>query len=312
MKSIFLLLLSSIFSRPLRAEDAPRPDFPSGPSGLTIEYGYELLAHTEKYLGPQGTVLHNNKNLMSCRNCHIDVGIREHGNSWLDTHGLYPQYRSREGVVQTLAERINTCLVHNNLGRELPTNGNEMKSMLSYFRWIARGRPILDKDPDQRLISLDFLARAANPSDGKTIYMNRCASCHGGDGQGRLTADKASYIYPPLWGEKSFMNGASLSRLSLLARFVKANMPYTSKAQKPTLTDDEAWDVAAFVASHERPKWKGKPAFPDLSEKPYDFPFGPYADSFSAEQHKYGPFKPILDYWVKRKGTQASDPTTGI
>jgi len=33
--------------------------------------------------------------------------------------------------------------------------------------------------------------------------------------------------------------------------------------------------------------------FPDLGLKPVDTPYGPYLDSYSVEQHKYGPFEPI-------------------
>ena len=33
--------------------------------------------------------------------------------------------------------------------------------------------------------------------------------------------------------------------------------------------------------------------YPILLQKPVDAPYGPYADDFSPEQHKYGPFTPI-------------------
>jgi thiosulfate dehydrogenase len=33
--------------------------------------------------------------------------------------------------------------------------------------------------------------------------------------------------------------------------------------------------------------------WPDISKKPIDHPFGPYADGFSEKQHKLGPFKLI-------------------
>ncbi|MGZ3933131.1 MAG: c-type cytochrome, partial [Bacteroidia bacterium] len=33
--------------------------------------------------------------------------------------------------------------------------------------------------------------------------------------------------------------------------------------------------------------------WPKLTGKPVDHPFGPYADAFSEQQHKYGPFAPI-------------------
>ena len=38
-----------------------------------------------------------------------------------------------------------------------------------------------------------------------------------------------------------------------------------------------------------------KKDWPKISEKPIDHPFGPYSDSFTEEQHKYGPFKPIQE-----------------
>src|ERR1700731_3978056 len=33
--------------------------------------------------------------------------------------------------------------------------------------------------------------------------------------------------------------------------------------------------------------------YPILLQKPVDSPYGPYADDFSPQQHKYGPFGPI-------------------
>jgi cytochrome c len=33
--------------------------------------------------------------------------------------------------------------------------------------------------------------------------------------------------------------------------------------------------------------------YPALLQKPVDTPYGPYADGFSEQQHKYGPFAPI-------------------
>lgn len=68
-------------------------------------------------------------------------------------------------------------------------------------------------------------------------------------------------------------------------------MPYlTSSNDKPTLTDEEAWDIAAFVNSMPRPEKKFKEDYPDITKKPFDHPFGPYADNYPEYQHKYGPF----------------------
>jgi len=71
-----------------------------------------------------------------------------------------------------------------------------------------------------------------------------------------------------------------------------------STHQKPVLTDEEAWDVAAFVNSQPRPKADLTRDWPNVAAKPVDHPFGPYSDGFTEEQHKYGPFEPIV---AKRK-----------
>jgi thiosulfate dehydrogenase len=42
-----------------------------------------------------------------------------------------------------------------------------------------------------------------------------------------------------------------MARVDLAAGFIKANMPFD---QPRTLSDQDAWDVAAFIDSHERPK----------------------------------------------------------
>ncbi|HSB91906.1 MAG TPA: hypothetical protein VLC28_02260, partial [Flavitalea sp.] len=102
------------------------------------------------------------------------------------------------------------------------------------------------------------------------------------------------YTNPPLWGANSFNNGAGLFRISNFAGFVKNNMPFGEASHNnPKLTDEEAWDVAAFVVSQPRPQKDVGSDWPKLETKPIDLPFGPYPDTFSEQQHKYGPFKPI-------------------
>lgn len=272
-------------------------NIPKGKEGEEIRYGFELLSNTAKYLGPKGSVNPTVKTRMSCRNCHMDVGRKLFGNSWIDTHANYPQYRSREGLVLTLAERTNNCFVHPMNGKPLALDSREMRAILLYYKWLGVGRPILAKDKDSRLVTLAFMDRAADPKKGKVIFKNNCIRCHGENGQGKLQADNKSYLYPPLWGKESYQLGSSFSRVSVLTRFIKANMPYGATAEKPILSNEEAWDVSAFINSQVRPKWFGKLPFPHLYEKSYDFPIGPYADAFPASQHKYGPYQPIIDYW---------------
>ena len=50
--------------------------------------------------------------------------------------------------------------------------------------------------------------------------------------------------------------------------------------------------MAAFVNSCPRPHLKTPHDWPDLRLKPVDYPFGPYADTFSEQQHKFGATHP--------------------
>jgi thiosulfate dehydrogenase len=75
-------------------------------------------------------------------------------------------------------------------------------------------------------------------------------------------------------------------------------MPLGATYDQPQLSDEEAWDVAAYVNSLPRPEKDLSKDWPDISKKPLDHPFGPFTDGFDEAQHKYGPFKPIQE---KRK-----------
>ena len=70
-------------------------------------------------------------------------------------------------------------------------------------------------------------------------------------------------------------------------------MPYGVSYDNPELTDEEAWNVAAYVTSLPRPVKDLSKDWPDIASKPFDYPFGPYADNFSEQQHKFGPFGSI-------------------
>ena len=60
------------------------------------------------------------------------------------------------------------------------------------------------------------------------------------------------------------------------------------------LTDEQAYDVAGYIVSQKRPeKANLDKDFPIRLQKRSILPTGPYADGFSAEQHRLGPFGPI-------------------
>ncbi|MCY1525424.1 hypothetical protein D9M68_604020 [compost metagenome] len=78
-------------------------------------------------------------------------------------------------------------------------------------------------------------------------------------------------------------------------------MPFGASYTNQILSDEEAWDLAAFVNSQPRPHKDQQNDWTDVSQKPIDFPFGPYHDSFTETQHKFGPFNPIKENNNKAK-----------
>jgi len=267
---------------------------PAGKEGETIRYGRELLAHTAQYFGPKGSIAMIS-NGMNCQNCHLAGGTKLFGNDYASFISSYPKMSNRSGRVEPAAERIAECFERSLAGTVPDTAGREVQAMLAYMKWVGKdvknGQNLFG-NATEKLAYLDY---AADPVKGEAVFMMKCKSCHGANGEGVLNADKKTYVYPPLWGKHSYNDGAGMYRISNFAGFVKNNMPLGTTYQNPQLTDEEAWNVAAFVNSQPRPHRDQRDDWKDLSKKPIDSPFGPYADAFSEKQHKYGPFKPIKD-----------------
>lgn len=283
---------SSISADAWKAPD--ESTIPEGKKGEMIRYGKELVAHTSIYFGPKGSIARIT-NGMNCQNCHLSGGTKLFGNDYASFIASYPKMSGRSGKVESASERLVECFERSLSGKAPDTSGREMRAILAYMQWIGK-----DVKKGQKLFGnatekLAFMPTAADPMKGKTVYMMKCQSCHGNNGEGVLAADKKSYTFPPLWGKHSFNDGAGMYRIINLAGFVKNNMPLGATYQIPQLTDEEAWNVAAFIESQPRPHKDQRNDWKDLKKKPIDFPFGPYADKFSERQHKYGPFKPIKD-----------------
>lgn len=266
----------------------------SNPDAELIKYGKDLIANTSIYLGPKGSVAQIT-NGMNCQNCHLDAGTKVWGNNYSAVYATYPKFRERSGATETLATRVNDCFERSLNGKALDTTSKEMTAIIAYIKWLGNDVNKGDKPNGNGITEVAYLNRAASPEKGKLVYDSKCASCHKANGEGVLNGDKTVYQFPPLWGKHSYNNGAGLFRLSRFAGFVKSNMPLGATHNNTQLTDEEAWDVAAFVNSMPRPKKDLSKDWPNIAGKPVDHPFGPFADKFSEQQHKFGPFKPIKE-----------------
>ena len=273
--------------------------------GQTVRRGKLLMEETYKHIGPEvGNVAKRYAgNNLACVSCHIDAGARKYGNPWVGTFVSFPQYRGREDAISTTEERINGCMERSMNGKKLPLDSEEMKTMMTYLQFLSTGVPVGAKLDGGGTLKLKAMDRAADPVAGKQVYAATCVACHGDNGQGvrrGKAGDANGYQFPPLWGPDSYNNGAGMARVTLAAGFVKGNMPSGVTHVNTVLTDEQAFDVAAFINSQPRPvKANLDKDFPARKNKPVDAAFAPYTPGFSPEQHKFGPWQPIAEARAK-------------
>jgi thiosulfate dehydrogenase len=274
------------------------------PAVVTEEYGRQLIAHTAELLGPDQPDPNRRyiSSRLNCGSCHLSTGNEPGTLTLLQTDEHYPRFSGRAGTMTDIEDRINECMQRSMNGRALPMDSPEMMAIASYLRSLGTQYEASGASRRTAHEPAAFKApnRAADLVKGEAVFGARCRICHGADGEGLpASADRSKgYLFPPLWGADSFNNGAGLHRVLTAARFIKARMPLG----EPTLTDDEALDVAAFINSKPRPEMSDlERDYPDRSLKPVDNPYGPFADNFPLQQHKFGPFQPIEAYYKTLK-----------
>ena len=291
-------------SKPAEIWQAPDTSaIPNDEFGAMVRYGRNLVLNTAYYIGPEGKVSKNLGNKMNCTNCHLEAGTKPYAFNYISSHARYPQYRSREDKILTLADRVNNCIERPHSGKPLKLDSKEMVAIVSYMKWLSQNVPVNQHVEGDSPLKIELPERAADPVKGEEVYIRECKSCHGADGEGKMRTDNVCYEYPPLWGMKSYQPGSSMHRVVKAAAFIYANMPNKlSSHDKPKLTIQEAFDVAAFMNDdriHKRPVNNGSINYPNIKTKPLDYGTGPFVDSFPDLQHKFGPWIPILEYRKK-------------
>jgi len=270
------------------------------PAAATAAYGQQLLRETTRLLGPEqpDPAMRYSGNGLDCASCHLESGTTPGTLSLLQSASRYPRFSGRDGGEGDLRDRINGCMQRSMNGKPLPRDSVEMIAMESYILGLGQQYNIMSDEKTRAFEPPAFVEpqRKASIDAGKVVYEAKCQVCHGADGLGlKQTADLLDgYLFPPLWGPESYNNGAGMTRVLTAARFIKARMPLGM----PDLTDDQAYDVSAYINSQPRPiKAALEVDFPELWRKPVDSPYLPYADPFPQEQHQFGPFQPIRDYY---------------
>lgn len=224
---------------------------PDDAHGRLVRRGRAILGATRDSL-PTYT-----GNALRCTSCHLEDGRRRDALPWVGVLARFPQYRTRNALVNRIEDRVNDCFERSLGGRPLPHDSDAMRAIVAYFAYLSRGIPHGTSLSGQGAPRLTFEG-PADPVAGARVFAATCARCHGAAGAGTALA-------PPVWGPHAYSIGAGMGRPRTAAAFIRANMPYDQPADRPTLTPQQAYDVAAFIDAQPRP---------DFARKADDWPRG--------------------------------------
>jgi thiosulfate dehydrogenase len=257
-RALLAAVVAAVLSAPTSAaETAPTPTavparpfappaeraLPEGEFGKIVKRGEQIFLHTRQnapdYAG----------NSLDCVNCHLDAGRRANSAPMWGAYVSYPAFRAKDGAVSTFAARVQGCFRYSMNGKPPPLGDPVLVALESYSYWLAKGAPVGTRMAGAGYPKLPPPALPPDFTRGQRVYDTHCALCHGPTGQGQTSGGQPAF--PPLWGPDSFNWGAGMHQVGNAAGFIKANMPLS---QGDSLTDQEAWDVAQFIDSHERPQ----------------------------------------------------------
>jgi thiosulfate dehydrogenase len=227
-----------------------------------IRRGFEI------FLDSRGKAARFTGNDLSCGNCHLNAGQRDRALPMVGVAAAFPEYNKRQAVLISLEDRIVGCFLRSlnatgflasGKAASLPTASSaEVLALSAYITWLSEGQPLRREVPwrgrnvieKKRLLPI----AALDARTGEALYLERCANCHGEDGQGIAIGDKKP---GPLWGHRSWNDGAGAARVYTLAGMIRHDMPYLDPG---SLSDEEAQHIALFINS------KPRPAFPFKSK----------------------------------------------
>lgn len=207
--------------------------------------GRDMFMNTQQF---RGEYVFNDLN---CKNCHMGEGrLNWSGPVWPAATTL-PDFRGKNQHVNSLEERIAGCFSFSMNGKPPAYGSDDMLALAAYHQWLAKQAPVYESNIGGR--GFGHLGREmpaeTSYANGEQVYQQHCARCHGDDGEGVRLSDQT--VFPPLWGDGSYNWGAGMTRVFTAASFIKNNMPL---GKPGSLSDQQAWDVALFINSHERPQ----------------------------------------------------------
>jgi len=260
-----------------RVRDPEHDRLPADPAQAEdIRRGYLLFLDTRKHA--PGSVAGG----LSCGNCHLNAGQKEGALPLVGIAAVFPEYNRRCGRRFSLEDRVVGCFLrsmnatglradaaedHENRAPHPDAAAPEVRALAAYLRWLSEGVTAEETRawrgwhiPQERLIPVGRL----DARRGRRLYREKCTNCHGADGQG---VDVGGIKPGPLWGPRSWNDGAGAARVYTLASYLRYAMPYNTPG---SLTDEEAQQLAAYIDAKPRPAFPGKRFDYQVEKRPAD------------------------------------------
>jgi thiosulfate dehydrogenase len=201
-----------------------------------VVFGYRIVTDTQNYASRYVG------NSLKCSNCHLQAGTQQDALP-LNVAGMYPKWRAKNGVRNGVGLRIRECFLYSMDGIMPTEDAPEVQAVAAYISYLSQGQ-VMGVEPQGRGVpTLPETGYDPNPANGRAVYLEHCASCHGEQGQGLPGM-------PAVWGSDSYNKGAGMDRITEAAGFIWANMPL---GQGRSLSHQQALDVAAYLNLQYRP-----------------------------------------------------------
>jgi len=239
-------------------------EYPEGELGRMVKLGEEIMAHTNTH--PLSARYVANK--LTCKNCHPAGSDGRAGSrttptsSLLGAAAVYPAFSAKQGTIISLQDRISDCFMDCMSGPRSPVDSDVNMALTAYVTWLSHSHKI-KMNPHQpvsmitdetwskgkeKFAGIQKQATHQNYLSGQKIYQEKCASCHGKQGQGTVAG-------PPLWGKDKQGNwlaydaNSGLASLHKAGTWIQQNMPF---GQEGTLGDQESADVALYLCAQPK------------------------------------------------------------
>lgn len=165
-----------------KTTDSSKFETPRLANMLLAKNAPQLVRGMRLHLETKDFLPNNVGDQLNCTSCHLNAGTVADGSPFVGVSAFFPSYGARAGRIITIEERINGCFRRSMNGKPLAKDSDDMKAMVAYFDWMKGETKPEDKVAGRGVGKID---RSMKPDtdNGKKIYADQCAVCHGENGE---------------------------------------------------------------------------------------------------------------------------------